>query len=182
MRKPPNRWIAISHDLAIIELSQNRWALVDLDMVALLLQYRWSASLIGGTWYAVTCPRKGEKRFQQQTVYMHRLVLDTPAPRIDHINRNGLDNRRSNLRSATHTQNNVNGRGQQQHPDRTSTYRGVSYYQRHDNWRARISIGSVRRQQYFLTELEAAAWYDQQAKELFGEYAHQNLPAPEERH
>ena len=116
----------------------------------------------------------------QSRVLMHRYIMGAePREEIDHINGNGLDNRRSNLRFSTHSQNLANMR---RDPDgKSSQYKGVSLTERKAKpWRARIRyhykgihLG------YFATEEEAARAYDKKAIELFGEFSHPNFPSLE---
>jgi hypothetical protein len=105
-------------------------------------------------------------------IYLHTFL--TGWPLVDHANGNGLDNRRSNLRLATGTQNNANRRLAS---NSTSGFKGVNLYKRTGRWRAHIAI---HRQQkhlgYFRTAEEAARAYDIAALALFGEFALINFP------
>lgn len=89
---------------------------------------------------------------------------------VDHINHNGLDNRRRNLRIVTAKQNSWNmrsakGRG-------TSNYKGVGWVKNKRKWRASISIDNKPKHLgYFEDEKKAAAAYDKAAKEHRGEFA-----------
>ncbi len=92
--------------------------------------------------------------------------------RIDHVNGNGADNRRANLRIATRSQNGAN-RGPQK--NNTSGYKGVSRDKQ--RWQASITVmGVCHRIGGFDTPEEAAVAYDIRAREVFGEYAKLNLP------
>jgi len=120
---------------------------------------------------------------------MHRIVMSRILGReikksenVDHINNNGLDNRRENLRIATNSQNHANTK--KQTGAYTSTYKGV--YRRKDRlhlgWYACIGsakgINRVSREYLgrYETEEQAARAYDKRAKELYGEYALLNFP------
>ena len=106
--------------------------------------------------------------------YMHDLIMKPPPGyEVDHINGNGLDNRRCNLRLATRSQNARNSQG---HRDGTSSFRGVC------RWASRV--GSDRPWQaclgrrhlgFFATEEDAAKAYDAAALEEYGEFARPNL-------
>jgi hypothetical protein len=103
--------------------------------------------------------------------YLHRLILDAPPGMlVDHINGNGLDNRRSNIRLATPSQNSVNRR----FPNKTG-FRGV-HLNRKGRFVAGISSQSktgARSQKLgtFDTAEEAARAYDRAASEKWGEFA-----------
>lgn len=76
------------------------------------------------------------------SVLMHRLIMDTPTGMdTDHINRNPLDNRRSNLRVTDRTQNNFNSG---LHTNNTSGHRGVSWDKRTRSWRVFIGGSKTR--------------------------------------
>lgn len=94
--------------MANLLLSQGQVALVDDADFEYLNQWKWSCVKDGNTQYAIRHIRKDGKR---TTISMHRQLLKTPKGyETDHINRNGLDNRRINLRLATTAQNQWNRR------------------------------------------------------------------------
>jgi hypothetical protein len=115
---------------------------------------------------------------------LHRLVMSRMLGRelistehIDHINGNGLDNRRENLRIATASQNHMNKT--KQRGTYTSTYKGVSLRsdRLHLGWYANIKVEAKHiHLGRYPTEEAAAMAYDKKAKELFGEFAHLNFP------
>jgi hypothetical protein len=105
-------------------------------------------------------------------IFMHRQILNAPADmEVDHINRCGLDNRRSNIRLCTPQQNcrNIG-------PREGRKFKGVyliaggKYRSNIQDGRARITIG------LFATDIEAAVAYDEAARRLFGEFAYLNFP------
>jgi hypothetical protein len=104
---------------------------------------------------------------------MHRLIMGAePGQEIDHINGNGLDNRKENLRVATRKEN-------QQNRHITwgnSTYKGVYWEKQKNKWRARIFVsGKCVHLGFFLTEKEAAVAYNQGAIKYFGSFACLNI-------
>ena len=107
--------------------------------------------------------------------YMHHLVIDIPdGMYCDHINHNGLDNRKANLRPATGTQN-IWHRRKFKKPSR-SKYKGVDWAKDMNRWRARIRVNG--RRIYlgsFKNEIDAAKAYDSAAKKYHGEYASLNF-------
>jgi len=94
---------------------------------------------------------------------------------VDHINHNGLDNRKANLRPATRAQNNYN---RQRQRNKTSTeYKGISWRKDRKKWVAEIRVdykGICLG--YFDDEIGAARAYDSAARIFQGEYAELNFP------
>jgi hypothetical protein len=121
-----------------IELTRGYVALVDAQDVEFLQEWKWYARLNNGIIYA------GSKIGERYT-FMHRLILSAAKGLgVDHRNGNGLDNRRSNLRLATNSQNQMN-RGLQR--NNTSGFKGVSFDRRRGLWMAKIY---VERKYHFL--------------------------------
>lgn len=145
--------------------------LVDDEDYDWLSGYSWCRNYGHNTNYAVA--RVGG-RVQQ----MHRLILPPPPGiRVDHQNRDGLDNRRANLRLATPTQNQ---RNQAISTRNTSGYKGVSEVRGkrlRRPFHAYIGLGGTTKSLgHFATAEEAASAYDTAARELFGEFALTNFP------
>lgn len=106
------------------------------------------------------------------TIYMHKLI--TGYALADHVNHNGLDNQRHNLRPATHAQNGYN-----RQPNRggASPYKGVG--RSRSKWRACIRAeGTSHWLGTFADEVAAARAYDDAARILHGEFAYLNFPGP----
>lgn len=149
-----------------IPLTQGKFALVDAADYDLLSMFKWYACRRGQSFYAGT-NIKGRK------FLMHLLLLGKrPGLETDHINRNGLDNRRSNLRQVTHAENMRNRR---MLTSNKSGFRGVRSYQgRHiaalKYYGKEIYLGS------YSTAEEAARAFDAKAKELVGKFACLNFP------
>ena len=106
---------------------------------------------------------------------MHRVILDAPAWRgVDHVNGNGLDNRRANLRFADQTFNQANARRGR---SSTSRYKGVTLVKKSGRWLAQTTRnGKTVFLGYHDTEEAAALAYDAYAREAFGEFACLNFP------
>jgi GH18 family chitinase len=110
---------------------------------------------------------------------MHRVVLGIPLRTrgfdIDHINRNGLDNRKDNLRVATRAQNLANTG-----PRVDGRPKGVTWDKQTNRWKASITIGgrpvNLGR---FADRDDAARAYNAAALEAWGEFAYLN-PLPED--
>ena len=107
---------------------------------------------------------------------MHREVIHPPDNLfVDHINHNGLDNRKANLRLATYAQNSYNRK--QFRKRQTSKYTGVSWIKQIKKWRVIICYnGKKKFIGYFKDEKQAAKAYDKAAKKYHGEFASLNFP------
>ncbi|MHC4440631.1 MAG: HNH endonuclease, partial [Planctomycetota bacterium] len=101
-----------------IPLTQGKYAIVDTDDFERLNKYKWYAVKDSKNFYAYRNKRVGKKYI---SLGMHRQILHPPGNLfVDHINHNGLDNRKANLRLATCAQNTYNRR--QFRKDKTSKY------------------------------------------------------------
>jgi len=102
---------------------------------------------------------------------MHNLIMG--ALGIDHINHDGLDNRRKNLRPANAS---LNAANQQIRTDGISPYKGVNWHKGGNKWEARIQVNGRRIHLGFFNSQEEAAWtYDKKAAEAYGAYAYLNI-------
>lgn len=146
-----------------IELINGGRAIVDEEDFASLSQYVWLCDTTG---YARRYLGGGKYS------HMHREVLQA-AEIVDHINRNKLDNRRSNLRPCTRAQNAQNI---STHRDkRTSKHKGVTFDKSRSRWSADImAMGKRLRLGRFDTEEEAASAYRAAAVRLHKEFANVN--------
>jgi hypothetical protein len=151
--------------------AQGLVALVGEADYELVMQYRWHVFITPGNWRG-SGPYARTKPSGSKGIFMHTLI--TGWPEVDHEDRNGLNNLRSNLREATHAQNAAN-RGKRSDAQ-SSAYKGV--HRRGGKWRAMISSdGEKVYLGNFANELSAAYAYDLAARELFGEFACTNFGA-----
>jgi hypothetical protein len=155
-----------------IPLTQGKFALVDDADFEWLNQWKWRAQKSNRTYYAVREVCLGNKK--RCSRFMHRLILDTPSEKeVDHRNNNGLDNQRHNLRLCTHQQNGMN---QIKSNNRSSKYKGVSFYKANGRWTAQIQINNRKKHLgYFVSQVAAANAYLEAAKQCYGEFANTNF-------
>lgn len=151
-----------------IPLTQGKTAIVDDDDFEQLNQFKW---YFAGD-YAV---RNISVNNKQHIIRMHRQILGLErgdGKESDHVNHNLLDNRKTNLRTCTHSQNQHNRLPQQS----VSKFKGVTWDKRHKYWQARIVIdGKQYHLGYYNTEELAALAYDIHAAWSFGEFAKLNF-------
>jgi len=125
-----------------IPLTQGQFALVDDDDFELVSQYKWCASWSphGKCFYAITKIRKLDGK--RTTLPMHRLIMNAkPGEDVDHIHHLTLDNRKSELRLCTRSQNMQNTH---KYANNRSGHKGVYWKNDCQKWRAQIGINGKR--------------------------------------
>ena len=161
-------------EIGIIPLTQGKFALVDAEDFNTVSKYKW---------HAHRQPRKKAKDsweaigwVEGKPIKMHRFIMGLTSDdkiMIDHINHNGLDNRKENLRLCSNGGNQAN---QRIIPGSSSSYKGVSWHKASRKWRVSISKNNEKFEiNGFVNEIEAAKAYDEKAKELFGNFAQLNF-------
>jgi len=158
-----------------IQLSRGKIALVDDSDFDFLNQYQWSYTKNGTGEYAKMCAWDSEHK-KHINVYMHKLILNTPKGMcVDHIDHNGLNNQRSNLRVCTYSANQRN-RINNGKKKKTSKYWGVSV--RPDGLITAYchERGKTRSLGCFKTEEDAARARDNAVAKFASEYAVFNFP------
>lgn len=152
-----------------IQLTQGKIALIDDGDHPIVAPYKWCAVHTGHRFYAVAY-------INGKYVYMHRLLMGVtdPTVKVDHINHDGLDNRRSaNLRLCSNAENMRNRVG----PPKHNTTGFVGVYENQGRYVAKIWTN--QRSKYlgsFPTKEEAARARDAAAMALHGDFASLNFP------
>lgn len=144
-----------------IPLSDGSIAIVD-DEDAHLSRFRWHH--VGQ--YAL---RHEETPSGRRSIYMHREILQPGTSLVDHVNGDGLDNRRTNLRACSRAENNRHRRSAE---GSSSRFVGVVWNRRLRKWTAQIR---GRHLGVFKVEEEAARAYDAAARRAYGDFASVNL-------
>lgn len=154
-----------------IKLTQGKVALVDDEDFEYLNKWKWGVI------------KSGEKNFRarriygtknnQKCVYMHRLLIKTPLNlECDHIDHNGLNNQKLNLRNCTHQQNQRNRR----YAGKTTGLKGVILAEgKYITSRIVVNRKQIRLG-IFKTLEEAGEAYDMAALKYFNEFANLNFP------
>lgn len=150
-----------------IQLTQGKVALVDDDDYEWLNQWKWCAfHAYGDNYYAA----RGIKLLgKTTTIMMHRVILGLtdPSVYVDHIDGDGLNNKRVNIRTATNKENSRN-RG----PKCGKEYKGVFWHKSRKKWGATIVVDRrTHNLGRFNSKHDAAKAYNEAAIKYHGEFA-----------
>ncbi len=173
-----------------IKLTKGKVALVDDEDFEYLNQWKWRALKGSSTYYASmqTNTRDEYGVYKQKITYMHRLLMNCSAVlHVDHMDHNGLNNQRSNLRNCTRGENQRNKRASGK-----SKYLGVTVI---DSWFGRKNKSGVRKKHFttlkyvahimhnrkieylgrYNSEVDAAIAYNKAAVKYHKEFANLNI-------
>ncbi len=147
-----------------IELTKGQFALVDDEDFEKLNSINWIAIKPRNKFYAVHNNSKNHK------TYMHRMILDVTSKGqyVDHIDGNGINNQRYNLRICSNAQNLMN-RGLNK--NNSSGFKGVYFSNSKNCWVAQIKVNRKKITRLAKTATEAAKKYNDLAVQFFGEFA-----------
>ena len=146
-----------------IPLTQGKVAIVDDADYERVIHHKWCYDSGG---YATASVSGKQQR-------MHRFILNAKrGEHVDHVNLDGLDNQRSNIRICNNSQNHANTRLRS---DNTTGYKGVSFIKRDNIFQAKIEVnGHHVNLGSFADPKEAAKKYNEAAVKHFGEFARLN--------
>lgn len=173
--------IPVSDTEAVVVLTRGKVALIDLEDATLVGAHTWHAyQNRDGSWYARANNPAGSR---PASIRLHRVIMGLGpgrSPVVDHVNGDGLDNRKRNLRIASPSENGMN-RGATR--ANASGYKGIYLHGQTGKWRPEIKAGEkrIRNLGLYHSPEDAAQAYDQAAIELHGEFAVLNFPADAEK-
>lgn len=154
--------LTTSENTIILPLTQGFFTVLDAADIGIIKDYKWFAHVGRDKRYVYASCSAGR---------MHRMLMGFPRTEVDHENHNTLDNRRCNLRVATHSQNRANARLRR---DAGSPYKGIVW--NNGSWIAQINAEGKH---YYLGRFKdpivAALAYDAAARAHFGEFARTNF-------
>jgi hypothetical protein len=162
-RNEPNE-INIKDDYAEIILydlsyrPRNEVALISLDKIDIIKEYRWHKDAEGyvSAWV------------NGKSIRMHKLIFEQLSETCDHINKNRLDNRNENVRPATYSQNNANSSIRS---DNSSGIKGVRFNDKRKDWIVEIRFEGKRVVKYFKELADAIECRKALEEKLHGEFA-----------
>lgn len=162
----------MTETLHYIDLPTGETTVIDKADLELVSGFKWHALPMKNSTYVAAWHNRLH-------ILLHRLIIGAgPSTNtVDHVNRDTLDNRRSNLRLCTRSQNGANRVPDNRKKGTTSRFKGVSLRRDRGHWVAHIHVnGKTRYLGRHPTEEDAARAYDAAALETWGEFARLNFP------
>lgn len=154
-----------------IPLTQGKFAVIDDIDYEMVICFKWTAITNHGNWYAVRRVTYAPKK--SRILSLHRFITNAPSNmEVDHINGDGLNCTRNNMRVCTQKQNSTN---KKKPINSTSGYKGVTWNKTKKKWIAQIKVSQKKiHLGGFNDPKSAAKAYNEAAKKYFGEFAHIN--------
>lgn len=160
------RPIRVEGNVAYVPLSKGYEAVIDAADAHLVQSFNWTANVNRHSVYGYCVVPGGS----QKNIRLHRLIMAAPdGVMVDHVDGDGLNNRRSNLRLASHSEN---GRNSRTPATNVSGFKGVSWDRSRCKWQAHIRVNGKSKNlgRFDSAELAHAA-YAQAASRFFGQFA-----------
>lgn len=155
-------------EMMTIELSNGGTAFIDDEDLEKVKMYKWYKIKDHNVHYAMAHFYNTDGK--RSNLSLHRLITNAKKGQIvDHVNRDGLNNCKSNLRFSDCSQNSAN-RIKMPHAI-YSKFKGVSWSKRNNMWVARICSKKGKYARYFHNENDAAIAWNIQARLIYGEFA-----------
>jgi len=175
MARKNSRQVVIDGDVALIELTGGHWAKIDVSDLGAIARFSWHAIVSrkkDGSIRSVYASRnavKSDGKGCPSRILMHRAIMGSAfEEEVDHVDGDGLNNRRTNLRRATHSQNMHN---QRLSVANTSGQKGVTFNRASKKWQAQIKkSGKVIYLGVFPTIEMAAKAYADASVSLHGDF------------
>ena len=172
-RSPANAAVILVNGVRcrLIPLTQGKHARINESDYGRVSLIEWYAIKQHGAFYAGS--QISDENGKKVQISMHRWILNaSPEVEVDHIDGDGLNNTRANIRIAKHKDN---AKNRKLHRNNTSGYKGVSWHKRSQMWMAYITSDKKRRHLgYFFDLDEAARVYNAAASALHGTFARPN--------
>lgn len=162
---PKIREISMESGIAFVPLTRGMFAIIDASDAPLVQKFNWYALPNRRSIYAATTIRNVDGG--RRTLTMHALI--TGFRISDHIDGDGLNNKRSNLREVSAQENSQNSR---MRIDNRSGVKGVSWYQSSRKWQARVALNGVDMHLGYFADIEDARVAVESARSKFhGDFA-----------
>ncbi len=159
--------------MKLIQLTRGAFSIVDDEDFEEVNKYKWNYV---NSRYAYRSYRKNDERtgrlLHRFIMKIHGLLIENLE--VDHINRNKLDNQKSNLRVATRKINRLNSK---LYKNNTSGYRGLCYNKKMNRYSAAITVNNKRiylGNYAYEDKKSAAQKYNEAAIKYNGEFAQLN--------
>jgi len=155
-----------------IQLTQGKMALVDDEDYVFLSQWKWHVHANKNKNYAIHTTYDTSTKKKGKMI-MHRIIVDVAHGfEVDHIDGNGLNNQKINLRICTHSENTKN---QGKHKNNTSVYKGVYYNKDKQKYQVNMMIGGIYKYVgRFTSKEEAYRAYCLKASEVHKDFIHKD--------